>query len=353
MSVVDLDARRLDGTSTRPAAHGFVVAVFDADAPRPWFERGETPGGGPPGAWRHFTIGRRIISVLAQPWPTTPEAERETQPVELDGVVCVYDGRVDNRADIASRLGVPALATAADGTVLAKGFRAWSADVGTHALGEFVCVCLDVTRGSITAFRDPLGLRHLYVATRGTETWLSSDLELLLEQWPERPRLDRDAVAEYFIAPGHLLSRRTLLQGIHELKAAHRITWEGDGPPRTTRYWTPVDRDLTLTREEEYDERLRALLFEGVRPALRANGAVVCELSGGLDSSTVACVAAASLRGDADAPSAPDRPTAFSPIRWSSTKRTRPPKALVRKRSRGNMVSNGLRSITSAAARSI
>jgi asparagine synthase (glutamine-hydrolysing) len=62
-------------------------------------------------------------------------------------------------------------------------------------------------------------------------------------------------------------------------------------------YWQPdLQHRVIFRREEEYDENLRRLLTDAVRSALRSNGPVCTDVSGGLDSSTVTSVAASLKR---------------------------------------------------------
>ena len=279
---------------TQATSHGFVVAI--GPETRSLTEGGAHSHGPSSAPWRHIALPGATGYVLAQPSVTTPEAVREIQPIEVGDLVLVYEGRVENRAEIADRLGRPPLGRSSDGVVLAEGFCAWGADVAAHAIGEFACVCLNRATGAVAGFRDPLGIRHLYVARRGATTWLASNLVLLLAQWPSRPPVDADSLAEYFVEPGNLLSGRTLFAGVDELKAGHVVESKAAEPFRSRRYWTPRPHDLPICNDLEYEEQLRALLFDAVGPALRASGAVVCELSGGLDSSTVASMAALSRK---------------------------------------------------------
>ena len=56
--------------------------------------------------------------------------------------------------------------------------------------------------------------------------------------------------------------------------------------------WQPDPPRLRFKTSEEVDEAFRTLLFDAVRGALRSSGPVLCDLSGGYDSSTICSVAA-------------------------------------------------------------
>ncbi len=65
-----------------------------------------------------------------------------------------------------------------------------------------------------------------------------------------------------------------------------------DGRAKHQRYWSfGAWRDVRYRREEEYEEHFRTVFRQAVRRRLRADGPILCELSGGVDSSSIVCVA--------------------------------------------------------------
>ena len=67
---------------------------------------------------------------------------------------------------------------------------------------------------------------------------------------------------------------------------------------RIRRYWSPnLSQELLLSSDEEYAEAFRDLFVEAVRCRLRSAYPVATTLSGGLDSSSVTCVARDLLSG--------------------------------------------------------
>jgi asparagine synthase (glutamine-hydrolysing) len=228
--------------------------------------------------------------MFVRPFRVTPEAVSEAQPVESEHALLVYSGRVDNRAEIARRCGKPALATAGDGDVLVAAYREWGAEFPREVIGEYSFAVIDHGAHRLVAGRDSLGGGRLFYYKDADALWVASNLELMLDAVPRIPQFSRDALAEYFASGGLPTSGRTIYAGITEVPAAHILTHVADRVT-VSRYWYPVAGVLTLRRDEEYDELFRSLLSDGVRAALRANGPVLCDLSGGLDSSTVTAVA--------------------------------------------------------------
>lgn len=230
--------------------------------------------------------------IVVRPDPATREAARDRQLLLTSDGVVAYSGRVDNRRDVAERLGEPRLASATDGEVLLRAYRAWGAQFAAHVIGEYAFAIVDPRTDTVTAGRDSLGIAHLFRHHDGTFLWLASSLDLLLEGLDQRPAFDRDGLAEYVAGGGLLTSGRTVYAGIREIAPAH-VLIAGAGSEVVREYWRPnLEHRARSSRAEEYDERLRALLTDGVRAALRSRSAIWSDLSGGLDSSTVTAFAA-------------------------------------------------------------
>jgi asparagine synthase (glutamine-hydrolysing) len=107
------------------------------------------------------------------------------------------------------------------------------------------------------------------------------------------PRLDPAAIDDLF-AWGWVLQPRTMCAGVERLRAGHVLVFER-GREEVRRWWSPPfvdERDRPRLTEEEWAEGLLARLEDAVRVHLRADVPVGAWLSGGVDSSGVAALAA-------------------------------------------------------------
>ncbi len=81
------------------------------------------------------------------PWRVTPEDAWYRGPVHsADGrLVVVADARIDNRAELAAELGIPAAeaATLPDAAFILAAYDAWEQDCARHLLGDFTFVLWD------------------------------------------------------------------------------------------------------------------------------------------------------------------------------------------------------------------
>jgi asparagine synthase (glutamine-hydrolysing) len=111
-------------------------------------------------------------------------------------------------------------------------------------------------------------------------------------------KIDEVEVAQLLLSesPGYHDNEHTFFCDVRKLTFGHWLTLE-NGTLSTSRYWRPEDiAPLTLPTVEDYASRLRELVTQAVADRLRTNAHVGAHLSGGLDSSSIAVLAARLLR---------------------------------------------------------
>ena len=269
-----------------PPAYGFVIDVqrFALERPQIFhcFRDGDFSR----------TTSEDVVIVVSH-YPATPESAREDQPVITPSVVLAYEGRIDNREEIGFALGLPRLAQQPDGAALAAAYDAWGEKLSAKAIGEYAYVAFDRRTQRLVAGQDSLGVRRLFYSNIGERILITSNLRLLFQQFPEtRPQYDRDVLREYFAGVMTPWSGRTIWRGIRELGRGRVLVQRGQKLEEKTA-WTPdLSRRERFRSTAELDEVFRTLLFDAVRAALRSPGPVLCDLSGGYDSSTICSVAA-------------------------------------------------------------
>lgn len=273
---------RLDG---RPVAHEELARMAQAVAHR-----------GPDGAgeWCEGPIGmaHRLLIV-------TPESREERQPLAgpQDRCRLVWDGRLDNREELLAEL--PGWT---DPELVMAAYQRWELECVHHLIGDFAFVLWDGPRRRLVAVRDRMGFRPLVYAVADGTLWLSSEITPLLRVLPRRPEPD-DAMIFAFLLREFREGdhERTFFEGVHRVPPASYLLVE-DGRLQVRRYWAIDPRArLRDTRQDAIVERFRALFEEAVRGRLRSAGPIVCSLSGGMDSSSITCVAARSTAAPLEA----------------------------------------------------
>lgn len=234
---------------------------------------------------------REGFGMVYSGFQTTPEEVNQTQPLCIEQIVAGFDGRLDNREDIHGglRIELP-LAQCTDAYLVAFAFAKRGVDCLVTLEGDWAVAVWDLVTRELTLARDSMGVRRLfYRLDREGLSWCSR-VEPLLDTAGRALTLDREYIHNYFVSrpPAHA----TAFQEIRSVLPSHWVRIDSRGRVLQRCYWslTPQDR-VKVKSEAEYDEEFRHLLTNAVRRRMRSNTAVLAELSGGLDSSSIVCTA--------------------------------------------------------------
>jgi asparagine synthase (glutamine-hydrolysing) len=241
---------------------------------------------------------RQNIALGHQHFWTTPEEVGERQPLWTDDgrFGLVFDGRLDNRDELLPALGLHGNAArrASDAALVLRAYEKWDEQCIGRFLGPFALVIYDKVRQRVVCARDPLGDRTLFYFLDDRIFLAASEEQALLDHPAVSKELDETTLAYYFAVrvPG---DGRTFFEGVHELLPAHTLTVNGEQVQKQ-RYWN-VDPEARLSyrSDAEYGDHFRELLDNSVRRCLRTVGPAGLMMSGGLDSTSVAAVAAHQL----------------------------------------------------------
>ena len=258
---------------------------------------------GPPlsdaaGAWVDGPVGLGHRALHA-----TTESLQEKLPFvsEAGDVVVTADVRLDNRDELIATLALPRRGTDVVGDVelVLHAWERWAEECPLHLLGDFAIALWDARRRVMFCARDPAGVKPLYYHL-GPRLFAAASGTAALLTVPGVPRrLDELRIASYLVP--ELEDRvTTSYEGLSRLSAGHRLTVTArGGAPRV--YWQlDPTRELARASDAAYAEQFRELFTSAVRCRLRSVSPVAAALSGGLDSSSVVCVAR-SIQADAGA----------------------------------------------------
>src|ERR1051326_7696 len=249
--------------------------------------------------------GGRIVTsdscgVCYRAFNTNSESEFEVQPVVgADGTILAADLRLDNREELfaATHRSLPqsSLAQTTDAELAVAVCRVWGADFPLHLIGEYAVLVYEPRAGRLLLCRDHIGAPPLYYHRDHDRLIASSQLAPLLDVFPVCREIDEEYVAGC-MSRGPTIGL-TPYKHIHAVRPAHVVSASAAGDLRERRFWKlDVDAEIRFDRDEEYEEAFRYHLRNAVRAPLRSNRSLLIELSGGLDSSTIACLADESIR---------------------------------------------------------
>lgn len=227
---------------------------------------------------------------------TTPE-EIGPGPWRLGGLVLSFDGRIDNREALGEALGLAGhqVAGLADAELVLRAFDRWGEAGLPRIAGPFAFILWDAARRELHAARDALGRRGLFLLQDGERIVLASEPGAVLGDGAAAAELDDVFLAHYFALRRAPLGR-TLYRFVSELPAGHASCFTAEGR-RDRRHAASSLPPIHYPRMEDYAARFAELLARAVARRLRALGPPAVTMSGGLDSTTVAALAARDLAG--------------------------------------------------------
>lgn len=220
---------------------------------------------------------------------TTPESLNEIQPICQHNLLFVFDGRLDNREELMPLTNHECNRMTPDAELALAVYRTKGIDFVRHLIGEFAFVLWDAQAKLLLMGRDAFGVRPLaYYAGREFVAW-SSDVKTLLAIIKISPTVSDEFVSNFLVwepPPGSSPFREI------EMIPPGNVVMFGPNGVQKRRYWMlDLSKGIRYRSSGEYVEHFKSLLEEGIRCRLRAKEPVTAELSGGLDSSSIVCVA--------------------------------------------------------------
>lgn len=160
--------------------------------------------------------------------------------------------------------------------------------------GMFSLVIWDKQERTLFAARDRLGIKPFYYFKDENSFVFGSEIKAVLASGLLRAAVNPEGMADYLTFQ-FCLDEKTLFEGVRKLEPGCWLRLKSDGSLLVQPYWKldfTVDSDHTA---EYFETQLKRLLEDAVRIQLRADVPVGAHLSGGLDSSTITCLAASLL----------------------------------------------------------
>lgn len=228
-------------------------------------------------------------------------SESASQPMQNEdsNLSIVHNGEIYNYLelrDVLKRSG-HVFRSRSDTEVILHAYEEWREDCVKHFNGMWAFAILDRRRRQLFCSRDRFGVKPFYYYFDGATFAFSSEIKALLEH----PAVSRDpndkAIFDYLSSGyGYMdISDETFFKGIKKLEAGYNLKIELGGPVgfAIDRYWDiEPGRKETIRNDKEAIDRFYELFEDAVKLRLRSDVPVGVSLSGGLDSTSIACVAA-------------------------------------------------------------
>ncbi len=228
----------------------------------------------------------------------TPEDRFDQQPLRgSSNAVITADLRLDNRDEIAALIGLSPqdAISVPDSRIVLSAWERFGDALWPMLRGPFAVAIWDPRQRVLTLARDHVGL-HVVMWHRSARFFAFATMPNGLFAFDGVPReLNEEKFADFLVL-NHAEHATTVYRDIYRVRPAHVLRIGADGTLEERRYWSAADiRPVRFATDQDYADGLRERLDIAVRRQLRSAHPVGCLLTGGLDSSSVAVLAARAL----------------------------------------------------------
>jgi asparagine synthase (glutamine-hydrolysing) len=232
------------------------------------------------------------VSILYRAFHTTKESRREKQPYSSpSGAVIMWDGRLDNRADLISDLRDSLTVNSTDVAVVAAAYEKWGATCLGKLIGDWALSIWNPRERSLLLAKDSIGTKHLYYSLDDKQLTWSTILDPLILFAGKTFEICEEYIAGWFAIPVFPAAYLTPYIGIQSVPPSSFVLIR-PGKHIVGKYWDfDPGKRIRYRTDAEYEEHFRSALGTAVQRRLRSDRPVLAELSGGMDSSSIVCMA--------------------------------------------------------------
>ncbi|MCU0808290.1 MAG: asparagine synthase (glutamine-hydrolyzing) [Candidatus Contendobacter sp.] len=250
------------------------------------------------GEYRDPTAGlalahRRLSIVDLSPGGHQPMIHPDT------GDVLVFNGEIYNFRELRAELESQGcrFRSSSDTEVLLQGLAVWGLQPCLERLrGMYAFAWWRPAERALHLARDPLGIKPLYYGEppHGAGFVFASEIKAFLSVPGFARRVDRRALGQFLEFGYTFEAERTIFAGVRKLPPGHLLTVRAGVAGPLERFFTPEVRVDESRASADWEAELYATLQQVVAEHLIADVPVGLLLSGGLDSSLLAALAAQS-----------------------------------------------------------
>jgi len=190
---------------------------------------------GPDGGGEHLKLN---LGMAYRAFHTTPESHIETQPLVSEGRILTWDGRLDNREELSTRVSRRFKNTPTDADLVSAAYEEWGASCFAELIGDWAVALWDEAKHQLILARDYIGIRRLfYRLDEGGLAWCTTVEPLVLTS-PRKLHLDLDFLAGCLYPRPPIES--TPYREIRSVVPASYLAFQSGGKQTATRYWCTI-----------------------------------------------------------------------------------------------------------------
>jgi asparagine synthase (glutamine-hydrolysing) len=231
-------------------------------------------------------VGFRRLAILDMS-PASHQPMRSS-----DGrILLTFNGEIYNYLELRAELVAlgRVFRSSGDSEVLLAAYQQWGESVVDRLRGMFAFCVVDDLRKTVFVARDRFGIKPLFMCQSAEGVLFASELKCvrrsgLLDVKPNLSRFAR------FLASGRTENLNgggeTFLENVSQVRAGEAIRIDADGSVTRRYYWTP---ETAVTGREGDWKQIEERFDDAIALHLRSDVPVGVMLSGGIDSTAIAC----------------------------------------------------------------
>lgn len=234
-------------------------------------------------------LGHRRLSII------DPEGGKQPLSNEDGTIWITFNGCIYNYLEISQVLRRKGhqFRTYSDTEVVVHAYEEYGEECLKYFVGMFAFAIWDDRKRILFCARDRLGIKPFYYGSGVGRFAFASEIKALLTKGLFEKQVNWEALQDYLLFQT-VLGEDTLFRGIKKLPPGHYLIVNDLGQIVQTRQYWDLSFDMDLDHTEEYFvDRLRMLIEDAVKIRLRSDVPLGAHLSGGLDSTTIVCLATA------------------------------------------------------------
>ncbi|MFN0158299.1 MAG: asparagine synthase (glutamine-hydrolyzing) [Bacteroidota bacterium] len=212
----------------------------------------------------------------------------------------IFNGEVYNYLELREELAAKGhrFRSQTDTEVILEAYKEWGSECVRRFNGMWAFVILNAESGSLFCSRDRFGVKPFYYYQDRNVFLFASEIKALLASGLFRPE-ENEVKSFELVALGYMdTTDETLFKNVSSLQGAHSMTVSADGSIRRERYWSVPETNTDIGGNLEGAARdFYELFLDSVKLRLRSDVPLAVLLSGGQDSSAIACVVDALRKG--------------------------------------------------------
>lgn len=261
------------------------------------------------GGWRTYqtpagelALGHRRLAIIATD-------NSGLQPMSYDNgrYWVVFNGEIYNYRELRAELKDygRSFATLSDTEVLLAAYAEWGESCLQKFNGMFGFVIYDVAERRLFVARDRFGVKPVYILANERGLAIASEIKQLTTLSSFAAKVNLPRLRDFFMSGVIDHTSETLFASVTQLRGGEFFSLDLDrwsvGKPLPVRRWHVLpNSDTVMPSLDEAVDRFDWLMRDSVKLRLRADVPVGSCLSGGLDSSTIVCLAHQASRGKSE-----------------------------------------------------